>query len=196
MLLSLFMKRSDRKVYAWFIAFIYISALLELIGMILSLNKIPNNFLSHIDTLNEVLVLGYFYYTIFTVKIIKRIALGLMVLLILFIFFNAFFLQGIDHFNSYSRTTGSIFFLFLSLTYFALLFKNTPVKYLEREPIFWFNTGTLFYFAGTIFLFLIYQNVNFALPVKLDRQIYFVDSFFNILQNVLFGIGFICNRRT
>ena len=193
---SLFMKQSDRRYYALIIAFIYMSGLLYLISLILSVNHIHNHFLSHISTLYEVLLLGFFYYKIFKNTIIKKTTLYLMFVLILFIFINAFFIQGINHFNSYSRMPASIYFIFLTFTYLSLLFKNTPVKYLEREPVFWINTGILFYFTGTIFAFVLYSNANFVFPDKFNSQIWFVNSFFNILLNVLFSIGFICNRKT
>jgi len=194
--LSFFFFKSIKGNLIPFALFIYFSALLDMACGVLNTFHVHNNFISHIDTLNEVVLLGYFYYTVFENQRAKKFTLTAIILSATFVCINAFLIQGIEHFNSYSRMLSSVFFIVFALTYLRSLFISTPIKYLERDPVFWISTGTLFYFTGTLFVFVAFRNANFGLSDKVFTQIWYINSFFNILQNVLFGIAFICNRKT
>jgi hypothetical protein len=193
--LSLYFLKSSPKYFRFFYSYIYISLLLEIICVTLGIYHVHNNFLSHLDTLNEVIFLGYFYRQIFQNKIIRKLLYFLIPILSLFIIINAFFIQGLDHFNSYSRTISSFFFILISLGFFTQLFLQASSIHIEQNSLFWITAGILFYFSSTLFVFLMYRNKNYNMTDTLSVQIWYLNSIFNIFQNLLFSIGIVCTRK-
>ena len=189
-----FFKRSEGSIKIFYY-FLYLSALLDLLSIISSNLKIHNTLLSHIDTLVTVIFLGVLYFNAINIVVVKKPIILAIICLVLFIIINGAYIQGINQFNSNSRTVGSIFLILLSLLYFYQLFSRMPIIRIEKDFMFWISVGVLFYYSGTSFLFVLYRNTNFGLTTEINTQIWIVNSILNILQNILFGVAILCQRK-
>lgn len=189
-----YFNRSNRTIRILFY-FLYLSAILDLITIILANYKQNNALIAHLDTLSQVIFLGLFYYYSLKIKFIRKSLILITICLALFTIINGIFIQGLDHFNSYSRTAVNIFLIFPPLLYFYELFVMDKIVKIEMESMFWISIGTLIYYTGTLFVFILYMNSNFGLSKEINIQIWVVNSFLNILQNILFGVAILCLKK-
>jgi len=194
-ILTFFYYKETNRTTRIFYFFLYISACFDITSIIFSNLNINDLFLSHLDTLVQVLLLGMVYYCILKISNFRKPVIFLTICLSLFVVINAIVIQGIDHFNSYSRITGSAFLIILPLLYFYELFTRVTIISIEKDFMFWISIAIFVYFSGTLFLFILFQNNNFGLTKEINSQIWIVNSFLNILQNILFGIAILCRRK-
>lgn len=84
--------------------------------------------------------------------------------------------------------SGAIMIIF-SITYAIYLLSVLPTVNILVHPPAWINGGVFFYFAFSLFLFMI---SNYIL-LKLDREVGLVIWSFhnmnNMIKNILFGVG-------
>jgi len=83
----------------------------------------------------------------------------------------------------------------LSLIYFYQLLSRQEFMYIEKQGLFWINSGVLFYYSITIFLFMLYNRIN----GEHRAYYYMMQSVTNIISNLLFSVGLLCkpqNQKT
>ncbi|MFA0964079.1 hypothetical protein AB9P05_19885 [Roseivirga sp. BDSF3-8] len=130
---------------------IVITALVEIASRILWVYKINNLPLFHFFALAEFYLLCRVY---------RRALSGLppiyfdtaTALFFLFALWNMWY-QGLKAFNSHALTLSAVFFILLSILYFYQLLKKVEYERLEKNPMFWINSGVLVYFASSLVLF-------------------------------------------
>lgn len=136
---------------------VLVSFIMDAIGRMLWLFKVPNLFIGHFSTVFE------FW---FMIRVFQQALRGflpkesLTILAVVFTGFaivNVLFLQGFDSNNSYTRAIQGICMIVLALLYFLKLARELKVERLEKEPLFWFNAGILMFFSGNLFIYL-YSN--------------------------------------
>jgi hypothetical protein len=66
---------------------------------------------------------------------------------------------------------------------------------IEKEFMFWVSVGTLIYYAGTLFVFILCLNPEIGLSKEISNQIWVVNSVLTILQNILFGGAILCLKK-
>lgn len=93
-----------------------------------------------------------------------KILLGFFVL---FAVLNAIFLQKIDTFNTYARGLESIIMIALSLLTFNKILVELDTRYPTKQPVFWVNTGVLFYFSGNLVVFVLSNYISNNNPLLL-----------------------------
>jgi hypothetical protein len=145
-------------------------------------------FLMHFYDLMAVVFFTAIYFKAFYASVLKKITLilGLVALLIMLV--NFIFIEGISVYPSISNTVLSMFLIVLSLTYFYQLLSRQEFMYIEKQGLFWINSGVLFYHSITIFLFMLYNDINSA--QKADY--YMMQSVTNIIANLLYSVGLLC----
>ncbi len=175
------------------VAYFYLSALFDLAGLITWHKKVNNLPLFHLFTLIELLFLGWVYEQAFMNVLLKRIVAVLTVLLGVFTVADSVLLESIWTFNSISATAESVYLIVLSLLLFRQLLLQDEVMFLDRHPLFWFNSGVLLYFAGNLFVFMLQHTI--ADSAQQGYVYGIVHSGINILANLLFGIALLCRHR-
>ena len=131
--------------------YLIISALVNVIGIIMARNKIPNLWLIHIYTaLESFLLLWFFKYIIKKPVVLKAINV-LIIGFPLFCVFNFLFLQSIYNFNTYTRPIEAIIFIALCMIYWGQ--EGEEDIHWAASPANWFVTGLLLYFSGAFFIY-------------------------------------------
>lgn len=161
----------------------------ELVANILLYNRIHNlpvyNFFALIN-FNFLLRLYVLH-----IKIERRKFFNYFQLLFnLFAICNVIFIQDYRTFNSNWIVAASVIFLSLALNYFYKLLKEVKYQRLERNPMFWFNSGIVIYYSGTLILFFLGNSVaHNDLATEVIMAAWGLNSIFNFMLNLSYSIG-------
>ncbi len=112
---------------------------------------------------------------------------GMSTFFLLFLIIDMIWISRIDQFNNYSTAVESLIIIFFVLLFFYKTLKELKIKYLEREPIFWFSTGSLLYFSSSLFIFLFTNYVNSS--TRALFIIWGIHGIFSILLNLFYSIA-------
>jgi hypothetical protein len=140
----------------------------QVIGLVLWAQKIPNLFLYPFYIFSEFALLAYMYRQAIPSQAVKRVvplligAFGLYCLADL-----AWHKQAIQ-FNSWPMFVESLALLALVFVFFHRLITDAVVVRLGRYPLFWVSAGLLLYFAGNA---LIFVSSNYLLAFSNDLNI-------------------------
>lgn len=144
-------------------------------------------FVMHLFDMMAVVFFTVIYSKAFYAPVLKKITLILGTVALLVMLFNCIFVEGIRAYPSISNTALSMFLIVLSLTYFYQLLSRQEFMYIEKQGLFWINSGVLFYYAITIFLFMLYNKISGE-----QKVYYYVQSVTNIIGNLLYSVGLLC----
>lgn len=151
----------------------------------LSENVVNNMFILHLHTPLEFVCVGIMYYYFLAGSWTKRIVVIVIPAFVLFCLINALFIQDIDEVNSIPRGLESPMLIIGSLTLYNQMLKRLETIILERDPVFWMNSGILLYFAGTFFLSIFSSQI-----LKLENaQYWIIHSILNIMFNIFMSMG-------
>lgn len=165
-----------------------ISLIIEVINIVMVYNNINNMLVFNIYGLLEALLITEFYKRFFNQFHQSIIHLILMSLFTVLFIYNTFLSHKLKNIDNISTSFESITFILYPLISFYLILKNLIFENLFKTPFFWFNTAILFYFSGNLFLFTFssYLEQHESTYIKL----YLIHSFLNVLNYLLFTIGF------
>lgn len=141
--------------YIWF--FILLGIFSELSTRTISyfypkLNILPG---LHLYTIIEFITIGLFYLHFFGAFFSKKLLPIIIIGFVIFAIINAFFIQGITNFNTYARGLEGLLVIGISLLCFNKMLIELDTRDPTKQPIFWINSGFLFYFAGNLFIFIL-----------------------------------------
>ncbi|MDB5123637.1 MAG: hypothetical protein JWP94_1766 [Mucilaginibacter sp.] len=146
------------------------------------------------ESIIEYLFYSATYYYLFKSKMIRMAIIGSMILVTIFFFINALFLQPFHKVfptNIYLPT--QVLYVIFSL----LLFKQMllyPVNInIVKQSVFWYNTAMLFY-ATTMFLTLGLTNYYSAHKIN-DYAIYYFWYFSSFIFHILIGVSLLAYNR-
>lgn len=144
--------------------YLIIFSLVEGVGHFLGLQKINTLFLIHIFSPIELILYTFIFNIHFQNWLPKNIIpIGLIIFTTLSIL-NSIFIQPINTFPTYFLYLEFTTLILLSLTYFYQVFTELKVEKLWEDGMFWFSTGLLFYYSGTMILFLSSNYLNKTYP--------------------------------
>ena len=103
------------------------------------------------------------------------------------------FLENVRHFNNFSRPITSLILIMASAYTLFELNKEKAISVFQ-EPRFWISSGTLLYFASTLVLFAL-SNTLLNLPKHFTHMVFEIHSVMNIVANIIYAIGFLCQVR-
>lgn len=66
---------------------------------------------------------------------------------------DATLLSGFTRMPNYARTTEGILAILLAISYFALLYREREVLFLEKQFLFWFSSGLILFFSFNLLLY-------------------------------------------
>ena len=172
----------------YIIAFLGLSVLTQVIATIL--NKLNGNNLSvlHVYTILEFNLIALFYFSFFGHFYHRRLVPVLMLIFSGFAVFNSLFIQKVTSFNTYARGLEAIGVIALSLLCFYKMLVELEAKRPEKQPVFWINTGFLFYFAGSLILFIL-SNLILKENKTFNYLSWGLHSVFLALLYIFIGIG-------
>lgn len=134
----------------------------------------------NIESILSFLTLAYLYYVALR-KRYRYVFISTVASFVIFAVINILFWQKND-LNTYSMAARSLFILLYCILYWYRLLVELPVQQIQRLPMFWYNTSSLIYTAGTLFLILFYSY--FVEVLHNDMLIYW--TFHNILSIIQF----------
>jgi len=142
----------------------------------------------HVYTVVEFSWITWFYYVAMPSYLPRKVAIGAIIVFAVAALLNTIYLQPVTQFNTYARTLASIIVITYALIYFYKIISEVQITNLEKDPIFWVNTGFLIYFSGSTLLFVF---SNFILPFKTSLNIYVwaLHAVFNILLYLIQSVG-------
>jgi hypothetical protein len=168
--------------------------LVEITGHITGMMKIRNIWLYNI--FNIIFLAGLIFILKNQLRDIqvKKIATALLVSFLLFSVFNISWLQKNWNYNTLNYVIGGTIIVLLSVLYFIELYRSDKTEKIYHDPFFWFCTGFLIYFGGTVPFFgmfnLMLEN-NFRFTSFYQKYVYVS---FSVLLNILIAAGFLCRK--
>lgn len=170
--------------------FFLIAFLIDLILEVMTMMKgVVNNMpLIHLFIVINILFFTAIYYNAFFKPSVKKAIIALAGLALLVVVFNIIFVEGIWEYPSLSITVLSVLLICFSLAYFYQLLNRQEFIHIEKQGLFWINSGVLFYFAINIFLFMLFKHFS-----KDEKQEYYmIHSTSNTIANILYTVGLLC----
>ncbi|PWK67645.1 hypothetical protein LX99_04865 [Mucilaginibacter oryzae] len=125
------------------------------------------------------------YYKLFRSSVLKIITLALSALAMSIVLYYA--RHPLDY-PSVSNTALSLLLIILSLSYFYQLLNPQTFIHIEKQGLFWFNSGVLFYSAVNIFLFMLFSRI----PDEDKADYYVIFSITNIITNLIYTVALLC----
>ena len=178
--------------------FCMLSVIPDVVGIVISYLKLRhynNLFLFHLFDMMAAIFFTQIYYRAFYKPLFKKMTLIFGITSLGVMTFNVIFIENMSTYPSVSNTVLCIFLILLSLVYFYQLLTRQEFTYIEKQGMFWINSGVLFYFAINIFLFMLFNKISSA-----DKPNYYmVQSVTNIIANLLYSVGLLCkpqNQKT
>ncbi len=176
-------KSSLKIVFNYCLIFIF----LEVLGWYFVLNHKRNHFISNSIAFLDVLVFGYYYYSIIKSNIQKKIITGLLIFALLLMIWASI---GKDYnvINSFSQSIANIYLIFLSLLFFYQLLNSLEITNLFTYPHFWVGTAILIYFSGIFFIY-IFSEFIVNNKSKNITQYWQIKDYLLLLFRILIGVG-------
>lgn len=171
--------------FVWFATKYY-----ELLRPYLDYLVISNtSFLAILYHLNDLILLGWFYYLLLGRqpygKWVRLISIGLLIATV----FNYLFIEGHNVFGVFNPTIDAVFIFGVAAFYLWHLYRTHLMLPLQKNPYFWISFGLIVPQVISFFLFLvgdIFHKEDYNLFVVMTN----VKNCFIILAQVLFAIGF------
>jgi hypothetical protein len=172
-----------------FAFFCLIPLTFDFLEWILTKFQVHNNCpLLHLYDLFAILFFTAIYYRGFYGLILKRIALILGVAGLVAIICDAIFIENIWTYPSISNTVVCLLMVILSLTYFYQLLTRQEFLHIDKQGLFWINSGVLFYYSINIFLFMLYNKMS----ISVRNDYYVIQYGTSIIANLLYSVGLLC----
>lgn len=117
---------------------------------------LPNLYLLHFYTIINFILTTFLFRSIFPRKLMYT-------LLIAYVFFAVYHSVGVEQLqtmNVLNRSISAFIIMFYPLAFFVKTLQEMKIKRLEVLPLFWISVGTLFYNAGSFFIFLFSKDLE------------------------------------
>ena len=166
-----------------------IASLTELIGIVLSAQKVSNLFLFHTYPLLEYLMFLLIYRLHFQSPKLKKLLWTSGVFFLLFSAFNSFFIQSLNEFNTYGRAVESLLLSLLALSYMVINLGSITPEDDKGQPMFWINTAVLIYFPLNLVFILMSNFLLHNFSDDFHRSLWNIHAILSLGQYVLFTIA-------
>lgn len=171
--------------------FIFTTAIIQAVSLIMALLKKNNLPLLHIYVPLGFILLIWFYHHILEGFINKRILIFTACLFLLFSICNSFFFQPLLSFNSNALTVESVLLVILSISTYSFLL-NTIVRRDQQliSSLNWINSGIFIYYTSNLLLFYFGAKIlSVSFPREYSLYSWVLHSFFSIIMYTCFLIG-------
>ncbi|KAA1247310.1 hypothetical protein [Aquimarina sp. RZ0] len=179
-----FLNLTQKRLYLLILATIII----EIISRLLWYKKMNNLPLYHFYAVIEFLLIINIYRAVLSKLFSKTFFIVLGVGFVLFAIINTLFFQNLYTFNSNVTSTLGVLVIFIALSYFYALLKEVKYSALERNPMFWINSGFLIYFSSNLILFYI-NNSLFKGVTEASHIVWGLHAIVNIVLTIFYTIA-------
>lgn len=159
--------------------FILFSAITETLAIIYFENVWNNIWISHLYAFVQVPLLTWIYSS-FIVGVRRKLIVFSCIAFLLFSIINLVFWEGLMDFNSNQRYFAAVVILMFCSFYFIQVFVEAKVVRIELEYRFWMSASILIYMAGTLFLFILREE----LLKMIDDDYWDLNCILNIILNL------------
>jgi hypothetical protein len=178
---------------AFYFIFLYLcfSLAANIASHIMASNGINNMPLLHVDTIVEMLLLGFFFIKLFRQRRMRQLVRSCLALFCLFNIINFLFIQSIYQFNTYPRPVGAILIISFCLAYWWQgNFEQVAEEKWTDIPTNWIISGMLLYFSSTMFLFTFSNYLIHQFSKQANIFIWNLHAAIAMLMYLLFTVGF------
>lgn len=166
-----------------------VSIIVELTNIIFLFQNILTLWLFNIFTICEFVLLWMFYTRFTRQGRSDRVNLFILFIFLLVAFIDFVYVNGTEKINNITVSVESITLIIYSLISFYLIMNRMLFDKLVEEPFFWINIAVLFYFSGSLFLFL-FGNYLISQGNKAYMEMYKIHTFVNAVWYFFISIGF------
>ena len=142
----------------------------------------------------EFLTYAYFFRTVLTNPLLKRLIDIYMILLPIFWVIVVFYVFGIRHWNSYFSIVGSFFTVCMAAAFYYQLFTAPTLIRLSISPEFWIATALIIFFACNLPYLGTLNYITQKYPA-LARSFLQLLQILNIIMYSLITLAFLCRIR-
>lgn len=168
--------------------YVFIGVFTEVISDILWTYRISNLFMLHLYVPASFTALFFFYKTLLHTLVKKYIWYSIAAVFYGFTVINSIWIQDIHTFNSYAINLEDTIIIVLAILSFYKISTELKVPHLENYPVFWINTGLLFYYSGSLLVFTL-SNETSSFSKMIRTYLWSIHALFNVLMYVLMTIG-------
>lgn len=173
----------------WLLAFVIFGQLTEIAARMVVIMGYQNIPLMHLYVPVKFILFSMVYRYYLDGFVNRYVIMTVAVLFVLFSVVNSLFIQSIHEYNSYVRAIGAFILAVYALLWFMKTLKNLNIPRLRDEPFVWINTGAIFYFSGSFFVFIL-SKLILAQSVSLMAKAFWISSSLLILFYLLIAVGF------
>ncbi|MBQ4819895.1 hypothetical protein [Aquimarina sp. MMG016] len=150
--------------------------------------------LYHFFTAIQFLLIVHIYRTVLSKIFSKLFFIIISIGFIVFAIINTLFFQNLNTFNSNVTTLMGFLVIFFSLSYFYALLKEVKYSVLEKNPMFWINSGFLIYFSSNLILFYM-NNTLFKGTAEASLTLWGLHAIVNIVLTLFYTIALWVNPK-
>ena len=202
LIFALILLKKGDKVLWYFIPFLLITVIIELIGIWYTYKVIRNYWMYNIFTTFEYLFYSYLFYRHFRSDTFKKIARWFMPFYLLAVTLNLTFIQdGTKTFHTYTFLLGSFFIVvFCCFFLYESILPDQINHKLSMQPFFWICIGLLIFYLGSVIINALFEYLRSNDLQKEGIRIYgIINNSLNVILYCSFSIAFfLCrnNRKT
>lgn len=174
---------SDLKKFSWFI---FLSAVVEITALTLWNLKTNNLPILHLYVIVGFICITWFYSDVLAPLSMKKTIRVITILFTAFALVNAFFIQGVYHFGSYSLVTESILIVILAgYTLIQLYQHQTMISQPSAISLKWINLGLLVYYTTYLLQFF----VSILAPSTNSKEFFLYVTISSLVMYSLIFVG-------
>jgi hypothetical protein len=182
----------------YFIPFLLLTVFVEFIGNLSVIHAVKekNYWIYNIFTTFEFIFYAYLFTDNFKLPILRKIALYFIPLVVVFSISNYLFLQGTQHFHTYTLLFGSFFIVLFCCCYFyEWVLPEQINQNLLKQPFFWVCVGLLLFYLGSVIINALYEYLRSSDMIEEGKHIYgLINRSLNVVLYSSFSISFILCR--
>ncbi|GAA4452163.1 hypothetical protein GCM10023189_15140 [Nibrella saemangeumensis] len=93
-------------------------------------------------------------------------------------------------FNSYAHPLSGLFTIVLVLAFYFQVLESLQIPNIKRDPYFWFSSGALLYYTGTLLVYVFSRYTLSVSPeIDMQRQYWSIDCLLSIIFYLFMAVG-------
>lgn len=178
-----------RKEFVAVFVLLIISLIIEVVDFIRIKYDLHSVSIFNVFTIIEFILLWHFYSKFHITLHSSRVNSIILLLFLIIAIIDLFFVNGFERMNNITISVESITLIIYSLISFYLIMSRMLFDKLLDAPFFWMNIAVLFYFSGSLFLFL-FGNYLMKQGNSVYMEMYKIHTFVNAIWYLFISIGF------
>lgn len=188
---------------AWqaMILFLFIICVTELFGIYFKIqylkdvvHNLPNSWLYNLLLICQILFISFHFNYLLRRYTDSKLLIWAGISLLTIVYGYELFEHGFFKYNILTYTVMSVVFIGFSLYYYYNLLKDNEYVDLRLSPDFWWVTGALFFYFGSIICSLFYYKLSKVIITEKHYLTYYIYNALNIILYSCWSYAFICKK--